>query len=381
MTVCARVRALPSGRLGPRSSGHLGPQPRSSGRLGPQPQARSRFAFVAATIAYFVASTHAALADAKAPAKAAPASSTAAAAPAPPPAAAAASASPPDALNDNASSPTIDAQKARARKLYERGAQAYAEGRFFAAADLFLETHRVYPTPQLLFNIGRAFDKLGNISGALRYYRDYLRQAPGSSDENEVTTRVRELESELEQRGTQQLTVLTDPEGATVLLDGQPVGLSPFTGNTYPGKHRVTLVLAGHQTMDDVIELDPHRAQDFTYKLSPPPVTAAEAAERAAQEQPPASVTPLTWVVLGSGVALLGAALIVEMAVHEERGLSKPGAFLAGGGLATTAVGGVLLYSDLSTPSKPGSNATATQARLNFGVSERSARATVSLTF
>ncbi len=245
-----------------------------------------------------------------------------------------------------------EASKSRARKLYERGAQAYAEGKFYQAADLFLETYRVYPSTQLLFNVARALDKVGNVSGALRYYRDYVRQSPASSDEAEVSTRVRELEALLEQRGVQQLTVLSDPEGAKVVLDGQPLGLTPFTSNTHPGKHHLVLSLEGHLRSEDVVEVDAHRSQQVLYKLSPTPAAPASSGKDATRRDEPASVSGLSWGVLGTGVALLGAALVVEMANQETRGISKTSAFLAGGGIAATAVSGVLLYLDLN-PSRP----------------------------
>ena len=245
-----------------------------------------------------------------------------------------------------------EARKANARKLYDRGATAYAEARYHAAADLFLETYRVFPTPQLLFNIARALDKVGNVSGALRYYRDYQREAPGGSDEAEVQSRIHDLEAQLEQRGTQQLTILSDPEGALLLLDGQAVGVTPFTGNLYPGKHRLELQLAGHKLTQDTVELDPHRAHEVLFKLSTEDNRAAEAAQAQAAQQTTAEVSAFSWAVLGSGVLLLGSALVVEMANPDSQGISRPAAFLGGAGLGGALVGGILLYRDLN-PSVP----------------------------
>ena len=261
-----------------------------------------------------------------------------------------ASAAPAPAYDGSEVPANIDADaKAHARALYERGAKAYAEARYAQAVDSFLEADRVFPTPQLRFNIAKAYDRIGQPSGALSYYRDYLRRAPDAADFQDVTARVRELELLLGQRGVQQLTVLSDPENAVLLLDGKPVGLAPWTGETWPGKHRVRLELAGYAPSEDVIELEPLHARDVSFKLAPTPAPAPPKS-LALTKRPaePAKVKSLTWVVLATSTAALGTALFVEMANKDPNGLSRTGAFFGGAGLAAAAVGGVLLYVDLS---------------------------------
>src|SRR6187549_3064370 len=137
--------------------------------------------------------------------------------------------------------------KARARLLFEKGVSAYREGRYYDAVDIFLETNRLYPDPKLSFNIGKA------------------------SDAQEVETHVHQLEQVLSQKGLQQLTVLSSPDGATVKLDGQAVGVTPWTGESFAGKHRIVLEAADYQRYESVIELDPHRARDFNIELPKAP--------------------------------------------------------------------------------------------------------------
>jgi tetratricopeptide (TPR) repeat protein len=238
--------------------------------------------------------------------------------------------------------------KDRARVLFQRGVAAYRAGKFYDAVDVFLETQRLYPDTQLCFNVARAYENLGDESAALRYYRDYLRQADRPSDGAEVRDRVRRLEQQLAQRGAQQLTVLSQPEGATVLLDGKPVGITPWTGDTYPGKHRLALALERHAGQEQIIELDAHAARDVSFALVPLP------APKPVPAVPPPLVSPKqpgvsleTLVTLGTGLALLSGAIVAE-AASQEAGLSRSSAFLAGGGLGVSGVGGVMLYFDLS---------------------------------
>jgi tetratricopeptide (TPR) repeat protein len=238
--------------------------------------------------------------------------------------------------------------KARARAIYEKGARAYDEGRYYDAADYFLDTNRIYPRPQLAFNIGRAYDKIGNLAGALRHYREYLRRVPDAPDRVEVSARVRELEHALSERGVQQLSVLSAPDGATVLLDGRPVGVTPWTGETWPGRHRLRLTLAGYRPTEGIVEIDLHRAADAQIALSREPPPAARAQVSAAERELGSRVRPLTWIALGLGTAAFGAALAIEMADREDSGISRTSAFFGGMGVAGSTLGGVLLYFDMN---------------------------------
>jgi len=248
--------------------------------------------------------------------------------------------------------------KDRARTLFVQGVAAYRAGRYYEAVEIFLETQRIYPDTQLCFNVARAYENLGNVGAALRYYRDYLRQADRPSDGEEVRERVRKLSQQLALRGVQQLTVLSQPEAATVLLDGRPVGITPWTGETYPGKHRLALTLDGHAEQDQVIEVEGYAARDVSVVLLPRLPIAPKAAPPVAASTPrSAGVSLATLVTLGAGVALLGTAVAAE-AASKDAGMSRATAFFAGSGLGVSAASGVMLYFDLSprvkaaTPSK-----------------------------
>ena len=79
-------------------------------------------------------------------------------------------------------------------------------------------------------------------------------------------------------------------------------------------------------------------------------------------------VSTLTWIVLGTGTAALGATLVAEMAAKNTGGLTRTGAFFGGIGITASVIGGVLLYLDLHEP-----NVTPTQKGRAFvaGVSGR----------
>ena len=248
--------------------------------------------------------------------------------------------------------------KARAQLLFEKGVTAYREGRFYDAVDIFLETNRLYPNPKLSFNVGKAFEGMGNSAGALRYYREYLRRLPDAPDAHDVEGHVHQLEQALSVKGLQQLTVISSPDGATVKLDGQAVGVTPWTGESFAGKHRIVIELAGYQRNESVIELELHRARDFSFelgKIAETP-TVVPSARLPARAEPALSTFSL--VTLATGVGLLGSALVAQVSSNSESaGISRTASFFAGAGAGVTVVGGFMLYFDLS-PSAPGTHTT-----------------------
>src|SRR3954471_8305692 len=130
-----------------------------------------------------------------------------------------------------------DARRAEAKARYEDGVQAYGAGRFKDAVDLFLAADKISPSAPLSFNIARAYEKLGDDSGALRWYRDYLRRSPNAQNASEVSAAIARYEARLAKKGVQQVTVLSTPSGATVSVDDANLGVTPGTFDLPPGHH------------------------------------------------------------------------------------------------------------------------------------------------
>ena len=301
---------------------------------------------------------------------------------------------------DSSQTTTDDASaeqaKARAKAHFKRGIEAYKAGNFKDAIDAFLDAHRQFPSPVLSFNTARAYEKMGDSSGALRFYREYLRQSPNATDKADVETRITALERKLQERGVQQVTVLSNPKGATVILDGRPVGVTPWTGDVFPGGHRLRLRLEGHDDAKKNFELPAHRSLDVSLELSaakPKVVPAAPSASGSGTSPPPPTtqnpppggdkpassggITLPTWIAFGVGAAALGGALTFEFlrrgaqddVKNERTQLDRHDAFdtmeshqttarvLAIVGGVAVVTGGVLLTLDLSRDSAPSDSA------------------------
>lgn len=272
----------------------------------------------------------------------------------------------------------MDEAKARAEVHFKKGIEAYKAGQYKAAIDAFLDAHREFPSPTLSFNTARAYDKMGDAAGALRFYREYLRQSPDAKDGPAVEARIAEHEKYLQSRGLQQVTVLSEPDGATVFIDDRPVGVTPWTGELLAGRHRLRLKREGYADKEQMFDLRADKSQDVALTL-----------DRAAAQTPATPTTPneptspsptaaptadsggkigiATWTAFGVGAAALGGALAFELmrgaaeddVKNEETQVARHDAFdtmesrqttarvLAGVGAVATLAGGVLLYFDL----------------------------------
>jgi tetratricopeptide (TPR) repeat protein len=206
-----------------------------------------------------------------------------------------------------------EARRSAAKEKFDRGVAAYKAQRYEDAVKLFMEADAMAPSSALSFNVARAFEKLEDISGALRWYRDFLRRSPQASNAAEVRAKVAELSAALSQRGVQQVTVLSEPPGATVLVDDQNVGVTPVTRDIAPGQHRLLLRLVGYADKSTELRLEPHAPQDVSLQLEP--ASAAPSANgrvKDAGDRPLVSRGPrfgvVPYVAMGAGAAgLLGA--------------------------------------------------------------------------
>lgn len=226
---------------------------------------------------------------------------------------------------------TPEGKQAEGKARYERGAEAYAAGRFKDAIDLFLQADALAPSAALSFNIARAYEKIADDAATLQWYRDFRRRAPDAPNAHDVDQRIHALEATLASKGVQQLTVLTSPLGATVIIDDQPVGVTPFTGQFAPGPHKVLLSLRGYADTERKVELAAEHAQDLNVPLVPASriertdAGQAGSAPSAGPLSPTAPGAPTDqkprrgfgiwpWIGIGAGAATLGGALAFEMA-------------------------------------------------------------------
>ena len=135
-----------------------------------------------------------------------------------------------------AASPTDDARR-EAHERYEEGKAAFAAGDYLRAARLFLETYRLAPHHDALWNAARSFDLGGEPVRAANLYARYLDVAPADArDRDRATTSRRNLAAVLAR---------IDLQGAAeqITVDGEIAVIA--TVYVAPGQHVVRGVVAG----------------------------------------------------------------------------------------------------------------------------------------
>jgi tetratricopeptide (TPR) repeat protein len=281
-------------------------------------------------------------------------------------------------------------KRAEGKARYERGAEAYSAGRFKDAIDLFLQADALAPSAALSFNIARAYEKIGDDASTLQWFRDFRRRAPDAKNGPEVDEKIHALEGVLAKKGVQQVTILSRPLGATVIVDEQPVGVTPFTGQLAPGTHKVVLSLRGYAESEQKLELPADRAQVLEVPLVPrsggvaaPAGSAEPNAVPAVANAAPTAPTPRAsgpkfgiwpWVGLGVGAAALGGSLGFELArrsaendaehdptqigykekLDSQQSRQTTARVLGAVGGALAVTGGVLLVIQLTSRDAPG---------------------------
>jgi tetratricopeptide (TPR) repeat protein len=154
------------------------------------------------------------------------------------------------------------------------------------------------------YNLGQAYEKLGDIGAAVKAYREYLRLVPKATDRAAVQTIIANLEARLA-KGVQELSVSSEPTGSNVSVDGKLRATTPVTMELPYGAHDLELSHEGYDTAKRTVELSPQSVVKVDISL----------AKKALPAPPPAAPAPVvekprfwTWVALGGTVVAVGAA-------------------------------------------------------------------------
>lgn len=82
------------------------------------------------------------------------------------------------------------------RRHYHSGATFYKQGKYAEAHVEFIAAYRLSRLPDLLFNLGRVAEKMGQPGEAAEYLDRYLREKPDAPDRREVEAEVERLRKE-----------------------------------------------------------------------------------------------------------------------------------------------------------------------------------------
>lgn len=219
--------------------------------------------------------------------------------------------------------------RARAGAHYQRGLSFVDREQWAEALREFEEAMAIDPHQATLFNLAHCLNLLGRHVEAARAFQEHLDRF-GSQLRPERRQEVVAQLSELASRVGRFDPRITGPRTATVLIDGEELGVTPLRRPIIvgPGSHVVVVRALGFQDTRRAIEIrggetstleivmQPHIADTGppptmpeTIPVSPPPTESPLSSGRSSGLVTAGWVlTGLCAVVLGTGIALIGAA-------------------------------------------------------------------------
>jgi hypothetical protein len=178
------------------------------------------------------------------------------------------------------------ADRKRAGELATESAKHYKRGEFEVSVALLRKAYALYPEPNLLYNLARSLEGLGDKQGAVDSYRQYLANAQRVDDRGAIERRVSLLERELADKKP---VVTTKPKPDATTPPATPQASAPLTAPL---------------------------ADPFTpapEKLAPP------------------SKLPLIPIAIGAATIGAGVSFGLRARDYEERSIEEPAALVAAG--------------------------------------------------
>ena len=142
------------------------------------------------------------------------------------------------------------ATKREADRHFKTGVKLFEEAKYSEALAEFEQAYALASHPLVLYNLAATHRALSQYAQAVDFYNRFLAEGKGVVKPAQLARGERELADVL--RLIARVDVTTDPEGATVSVDGRAIGPSPLGQPLIlgPGDHVVSAALEGHQAAE-----------------------------------------------------------------------------------------------------------------------------------
>ena len=246
----------------------------------------------------------------------------------------------------------VDAQGVDAREEFLRGQTAYQQGDFQRAVDAWRRAYEADPRPLLLYNLARAYERLGQINEALEALDEYLDRA---SPDDEHQSNARALSASLRERlAATAFVVVGAPDGTTIVVDGTAHSRTPRVDpiRVEPGSHQIELRHDDYESFQAAVVVPAGQTVEVRAQMQPRAggsVVLTPASDVHTEE--PSSLLPFVLIAGGGAAIAVGAALgIIALGAADDpeqfdsaRGLALGADILFGVGAIAAGVGVVLL--------------------------------------
>jgi tetratricopeptide (TPR) repeat protein len=129
-----------------------------------------------------------------------------------------------------------------AKVAYKKGKELYDKGDYEASLESFMAAYNYMPNPFVYISIAQSYDKLGKCQEARDYYFKYMKEKPDAGNVPDIKEKIEELEGR-----TGKVSIVSEPEGAVITLDGETTDkTTPAEIDLPGGDHALALNLDGH---------------------------------------------------------------------------------------------------------------------------------------
>ncbi|MCA9517838.1 MAG: PEGA domain-containing protein [Myxococcales bacterium] len=169
----------------------------------------------------------------------------------------------------HAAAPTDD-EKRRAGALYAEGQTLFEQELYAAAIEKFKAAHAIIPHEVNLYNIARAYEKLGAAKECISWYDQYVdfyKKKHGSDPDDIVDVRASVQKCRFLLKP--EVQVGSEPFGAKVYIDDREklLGQTPYTTTLDPGTYTFYLDLNGYAPFKQQVEVRAGEPVKLFFKL------------------------------------------------------------------------------------------------------------------
>lgn len=210
--------------------------------------------------------------------------------------------------------PSSEETAAKVLQMVKNANDEFDRGEYTDALEIYEEAYDLYPDPVLLYRIGLASEKSGDIRRAVDSYRAFV---DASDDDDATAKRVAKKIPDLESQLAPLIMVRSTPDGADILLDevdSEPIGTTPAELELSEGKQTVIVRLDGYRVVRRDVELENGQRETVDIELEKLTKLADVGDDDSAGETDGSSnIGTWGWISAGTGVALLGTGVVFSV--------------------------------------------------------------------
>ncbi len=162
-------------------------------------------------------------------------------------------------------------RKDRAKEHFDRAEELYAAGEYELAIPEYRAAYCLLPSPNSVYNIAQAYERLVDYERAVIWFEEYIRQLPPErTDEIRVVgNRITVL-----RRLPARIRVATDPPGASITLDKGGVATHGKANSKDPikldaGVYTLRVELPGYLTVTESFTAEIGQPYTYSFRLTP----------------------------------------------------------------------------------------------------------------